>query len=92
MMMPGLMVFTHAPRLPHRTASAINASAPAPDNVSELGNDAAEAYGSVRRWMGSAWRFRSRSTWSRSSGFFLYYPSRRQQPAALAALVEALRL
>jgi len=25
-------------------------------------------------------------------GFFLYYPSRRQQPAALSALVEALRL
>jgi DNA-binding transcriptional LysR family regulator len=25
-------------------------------------------------------------------GFFLYYPSRRQQPAALAALVETLRL
>ncbi|HEY3380139.1 MAG TPA: LysR substrate-binding domain-containing protein [Vicinamibacterales bacterium] len=26
------------------------------------------------------------------AGFFLYYPSRRQQPAALAALIEALRL
>jgi DNA-binding transcriptional LysR family regulator len=25
-------------------------------------------------------------------GFFLYYPSRRQQPAALAALIELLRL
>ena len=25
-------------------------------------------------------------------GFFLYYPSRRQQPAALAALITALRL
>jgi DNA-binding transcriptional LysR family regulator len=25
-------------------------------------------------------------------GFFLYYPSRRQQPAALAALINALRL
>ena len=25
-------------------------------------------------------------------GFFLYYPSRRQQPAALSALVETLRL
>ena len=25
-------------------------------------------------------------------GYFLYYPSRRQQPAALAALIEALRL
>ena len=25
-------------------------------------------------------------------GFFLYYPSRRQQPAALTALIEALRL
>jgi DNA-binding transcriptional LysR family regulator len=25
-------------------------------------------------------------------GFFLYYPSRRQQPAALAALIETLRL
>jgi DNA-binding transcriptional LysR family regulator len=25
-------------------------------------------------------------------GFFLYYPSRRQQPAALAALVDTLRL
>jgi DNA-binding transcriptional LysR family regulator len=25
-------------------------------------------------------------------GFFLYYPSRRQQPAALSALIEALRL
>ena len=24
-------------------------------------------------------------------GFFLYYPSRRQQPAALAALIKALR-
>ena len=26
------------------------------------------------------------------SGFFLYYPSRRQQPAALSALIEVLRL
>jgi DNA-binding transcriptional LysR family regulator len=26
------------------------------------------------------------------AGFFLYYPSRRQQPAALAALIESLRL
>jgi hypothetical protein len=26
------------------------------------------------------------------SGFFLYYPSRRQQPAALSALIETLRL
>jgi DNA-binding transcriptional LysR family regulator len=25
-------------------------------------------------------------------GFFLYYPSRRQQPAALAALIKSLRL
>jgi len=25
-------------------------------------------------------------------GFFLYYPSRRQQPAALAALIDTLRL
>jgi DNA-binding transcriptional LysR family regulator len=25
-------------------------------------------------------------------GYFLYYPSRRQQPAALTALIEALRL
>jgi DNA-binding transcriptional LysR family regulator len=25
-------------------------------------------------------------------GFFLYYPSRRQQPAALAVLIETLRL
>jgi len=25
-------------------------------------------------------------------GFFLYYPSRRQQPPALSALIEALRL
>ena len=25
-------------------------------------------------------------------GFFLYYPSRRQQPAALVALIETLRL
>ena len=25
-------------------------------------------------------------------GFFLYYPSRRQQPAALAALIETLRI
>jgi len=25
-------------------------------------------------------------------GFFLYYPSRRQQPAALTALIETLRL
>jgi DNA-binding transcriptional LysR family regulator len=25
-------------------------------------------------------------------GYFLYYPSRRQQPAALAALIETLRL
>jgi len=25
-------------------------------------------------------------------GFFLYYPSRRQQPAALAALINALRI
>jgi DNA-binding transcriptional LysR family regulator len=25
------------------------------------------------------------------SGFFLYYPSRRQQPAALSGLIEALR-
>jgi DNA-binding transcriptional LysR family regulator len=25
-------------------------------------------------------------------GFFLYYPSRRQQPAALQALVDALRV
>jgi DNA-binding transcriptional LysR family regulator len=25
-------------------------------------------------------------------GFFLYYPSRRQQPATLAALINALRL
>ena len=25
-------------------------------------------------------------------GFFLYYPSRRQQPAALAALINTLRL
>src|SRR5206468_12439563 len=26
------------------------------------------------------------------AGFFLYYPSRRQQPAALSALIETLRL
>jgi DNA-binding transcriptional LysR family regulator len=26
------------------------------------------------------------------AGYFLYYPSRRQQPAALAALIETLRL
>ena len=26
------------------------------------------------------------------AGYFLYYPSRRQQPAALSALIEALRL
>jgi len=26
------------------------------------------------------------------SGFFLYYPSKRQQPAALAALIDTLRL
>ena len=26
------------------------------------------------------------------SGFFLYYPSRRQQPAALSALINTLRL
>jgi DNA-binding transcriptional LysR family regulator len=26
------------------------------------------------------------------AGFFLYYPSRQQQPAALSALIEALRL
>jgi DNA-binding transcriptional LysR family regulator len=26
------------------------------------------------------------------AGFFLYYPSRRQQPAALSALINALRL
>ena len=25
-------------------------------------------------------------------GYFLYYPSRRNQPAALAALIEALRI
>jgi DNA-binding transcriptional LysR family regulator len=25
-------------------------------------------------------------------GFFLYYPSRRQQPAALAAIIDTLRL
>ena len=25
-------------------------------------------------------------------GFFLYYPSRRQQPAALSALIETLRM
>ena len=25
------------------------------------------------------------------AGYFLYYPSRRQQPAALTALIEALR-
>jgi DNA-binding transcriptional LysR family regulator len=25
-------------------------------------------------------------------GYFLYYPSRRQQPAALSALIETLRL
>ncbi len=25
-------------------------------------------------------------------GFFLYFPSRKQQPAALAALIDALRL
>jgi len=25
-------------------------------------------------------------------GYFLYYPSRRNQPAALAALIDALRL
>ena len=25
-------------------------------------------------------------------GFFLYYPSRKQQPAALTALIETLRL
>ncbi|HMI46432.1 MAG TPA: LysR substrate-binding domain-containing protein, partial [Gemmatimonadaceae bacterium] len=25
-------------------------------------------------------------------GFFLYYPSRKQQPAALAAVIEAFRL
>ena len=25
-------------------------------------------------------------------GYFLYYPSRRQQPAALAAMIETLRL
>jgi len=25
-------------------------------------------------------------------GYFLYYPSRRQQPAALAALIDALRV
>lgn len=27
-----------------------------------------------------------------SAGFFLYYPSRRQQPAALSALIETLRV
>jgi hypothetical protein len=27
----------------------------------------------------------------RSSGYFLYYPSRRQQPTVLSALIEALR-
>ena len=26
------------------------------------------------------------------AGFFLYYPSRRQQPVALSALIETLRL
>jgi DNA-binding transcriptional LysR family regulator len=26
------------------------------------------------------------------AGFFLYYPSRRQQPAALSALIQTLRL
>lgn len=26
------------------------------------------------------------------AGYFLYYPSRRQQPPALSALIEALRL
>ena len=26
------------------------------------------------------------------AGYFLYYPSRRQQPAALTALIETLRL
>jgi DNA-binding transcriptional LysR family regulator len=26
------------------------------------------------------------------AGYFLYYPSRRQQPAALSALIETLRL
>ena len=26
------------------------------------------------------------------AGYFLYYPSRRQQPAPLSALIEALRL
>jgi len=26
------------------------------------------------------------------AGFFLYYPSRRQQPAALSALIDTLRL
>ena len=26
------------------------------------------------------------------AGFFLYYPSRKQQPAALAAVIEAFRL
>jgi DNA-binding transcriptional LysR family regulator len=26
------------------------------------------------------------------AGYFLYYPSRRQQPAALSALIDALRL
>jgi DNA-binding transcriptional LysR family regulator len=30
--------------------------------------------------------------WQPFPGFFLYYPSRRQQPAALAALIKILRL
>jgi DNA-binding transcriptional LysR family regulator len=38
---------------------------------------------------------RSFASWSSGvsrSGFFLYYPSRRQQPAALSTLIDALRL
>jgi hypothetical protein len=31
--------------------------------------------------------------WCRTfAGYFLYYPSRRQQPAAMSALIETLRM
>ena len=47
----------------------------------------------VESYLGSEALVRVLETWSQPyPGFFLYYPSRRQQPAALAALIDVLRL
>ena len=47
----------------------------------------------VERWFAAGELVRVLDDWCQPfPGFFLYYPSRRQQPAALAALINALRL